>query len=224
MNYRINNNFRLHCGFDVIPQDVAESVVLTNGILADLPASLYRSIDFKTTSSVVGAIFCETLAAKIGAIVNPIEKGHPDIVPVGASSATEAQLRNYPEGLEIKSTIGNIELGANLRAGERRISKLTGLTWQAHHQEVTDLMGLTWDFANTTHNFFYPAITGVFYGRDLTTDDWGSIAGISGRNTKVSGMRSSGKEKMGTGWIVLHDDPEYLAAFRRYLKTPARAW
>jgi hypothetical protein len=224
VEYRVNDAFELHCGFEVRPEMVADSAALTNGILADLPASLYRSIDFKTTSSVVGAIFCETLADKVGAIVNPIEKGHPDIVPIEASGATEARLRNYPEGLEIKSTIGNIELGANLRAGERRISKLTGLTWQAHHQEVTHLMGLTWDFTNAAQSFDYPAITGVFYGRDLTADDWGSIAGISGRNTKVSGMRSSGKEKMGAGWIVLYENPEYLAAFRRYLKTPMRAW
>ena len=224
MRYRVNSIFRLNCGFDVKPDSVADSAALTNGILAELPASLYRSIDFKTTSSVVGAIFCETLADKVDAIVNPIEKGHPDIVPVSANGAAEAKLRNYPEGLEIKSTIGNIELGANLRAGERRISRLTGLTWQAHHQEVTGLMGLTWDFSNTAHAFNYPAITGVFYGRDLTVADWGSIAGISGRNTKVSGMRSSGKEKMGQGWIVVLDDPEYLDAFRRYLKTPTAAW
>lgn len=224
MTYRINNGFAIDCGFNVQTNHVIESVVLTNNILSDLPASLYRSIDFKTTSSAIGAIFCETVAAAVGAIVNPIEKGHPDIVPNSAASATEPQLRNYPEGLEIKSTIGNIETGANLRAGVKRISRLTGLTWQAHHQEVKDLLGLCWDFATEKNSFNYPAITGVFYGQKLNKSDWGSISGTTGRNTKVSGMRKSGKQKMGSGWIVILDKPEYRSAFKRYLGTPAAAW
>ncbi|MFA6967015.1 hypothetical protein [Bosea sp. (in: a-proteobacteria)] len=220
MKYRTNNNFSLDCGFKISIENICEAVDLSNNILSELPSSLYRCIDFKTISSVVGAIYCETLASKLDAIVNPIEKGHPDIVPQRAEGATEAQLRNYPQGLEVKSTIGNIETGANLRAGEKRVGRLTGLTWQAHHREVTDLMGLTWDFALPKSGFNSPAITGVFYGRDLTEDDWGSISGISGRNTKVSGMRSSGKEKMGVGWIVMLDEADYLSAFQRFLKIP----
>jgi len=197
---------------------------MTNNILADLPVSLFRSIDFKTTSSVIGSIFCETLAVTVGAIVNPIEKGHPDIVPRNAANAAEAQLRNYPEGLEVKSTIGNIETGANLRAGERRIDRLTGLTWQAHHQEVENLLGICWDFTNETGSFLYPAITGIFYAQDLEKSDWGSVSGTTGRNTKVSGMRSSGKQKMGSGWVIIADSPEYRTAFRHYLSTPDDAW
>lgn len=220
MDYKVNSNFRLRCGFDVNAANVKEAVELTNGILSELPFSIFRSIDYKTTSSVVGAVFCESLASKINAIVNPIEKGHPDIVPTEAANLSEAELRNYPKGLEIKSTIGNIETGANLRAGEKRITRLTGLTWQAHHREVKDLMGLVWDFALLKRDFNFPAITGVFYGSELTVDDWGAISGTTGRNTKVSGMCASGKEKMGKGWVMLLNEPDYITAFRRFLHLP----
>lgn len=218
MSYRINKNFSINCGFNVNYSNVSKAAELTNNILSDLPASLYKSIDFKTVSSIVGSIFCESLAAQSNAIVNPIEKGHPDIVPLSAKNSSEAQLRNYPQGLEIKSTIGNIETGANLRAGEKRIDSLVGITWQAHHREVESLMGLVWDFFSEKSSFNYPMITGVFYSQNLEISDWGEIAGTSGRNTKVCGMRTSGKEKMGTGWILALDHPQYIAAFRKMLR------
>jgi hypothetical protein len=220
MNYRVRNNFSIQVGFAVNYQNVLDATLLTNDILSDLPATLYRSLDFKTVSAVIGSIFCDALARGTNGIVNPIEKGHPDIVPASAAGATEAELRNYPDGLEIKCTIGNIEQGANLRAGQRRIDRLTGITWQAHHREVTALMGLAWDFANHHDTFFYPAITGIFYANDLEESDWGVISGTTGRNTKVSGMRSSGKAKMAAGWVLLLDDDAYLAGFMHTLGTP----
>lgn len=220
MNYKIRKGFRIHVGFEVNHNRIHDAAQLTNEILMDLPATLYRSLDFKTVSSIIGSIFCDTLAKETDGIVNPIEKGHPDLVPAIAAGATEAELRNYPAGLEIKCTVGNIEQGANLRAGQQRIEKLTGITWQAHHREVSALMGLAWDFVNHHDTFFFPAITGVFYADNLVEDDWGVISGTTGRNTKVSGMRSSGKEKMASGWVLLLDDEAYLARFHRTLGTP----
>jgi hypothetical protein len=155
MSYQINKTFSIRVGFDVRAEHVAEALLLTNGILTDLPASLYRSLDFKTISSIVGSIFSEALASQTRGIVNPIEKGHPDIVPPEAKDATEAKLRNYPRGLEIKCTVGNIENGANLRAGQKRVSKLVGITWQAHHREVNHLMVLF----GTLHNRRIPSTT-----------------------------------------------------------------
>jgi hypothetical protein len=127
-------------------------------------------------------------------------------------------LRNYPSGLEVKTTIGNIQQGANLRAGVRRVDRITGLTWQAHHQEVGELMGLTWDFAQEHDKFNLPAITGVFYSDQLEATDWGEISGTTGRNTKVCGMKISGRMKMGRGWIALLDEESYLAMFARFLR------
>ncbi|AXI52139.1 hypothetical protein C1J04_00080 [Sulfitobacter sp. SK025] len=141
-------------------------------------------------------------------------------MPPSAASATEEQLRKYPEGLEIKCTVGNIQTGANLRAGSSRIEQLTGITWQAHHREVEELMGLIWDFIDDGRSFNYPMITGIFYSDLLNEDDWGKISGTTGRNTKVTGMSASGKQKMGNGWVALLDDPRYLDKFKRYLKVP----
>jgi len=217
ISYRVQNGFRIKVGFEVTAAHVIEAANLTNAILADLPASLYRSLDFKTVSAILGSIFCDALASQTTGIVNPIEKGHPDIIPVAGAKATEAQLRNYPAGLEVKCTVGNIEQGANLRAGERRVGRLTGITWQAHHREVKELMGLVWDFVQRTDRFDYPGLTAAFYTNDLGREDWGEISGTTGRNTKVTGMRTSGKQKMGNGWIVIIDDQEYLATYPHVL-------
>lgn len=218
MNYKTNNNFSIHVGFTVNATHIHQAILQTNKLLSDLPSTLFKSIDYKTTSAMIGAIFCDTLASLTGSIVNPIEKGHPDIIPQNANGATEEQLRKYPEGLEIKCTVGNIEQGANLRAGETRINKLTGVTWQAHHREVQELFGMVWDFVNDGHTFNYPAITGAFYTNTLEEDDWGSISGTTGRNTKVSGIKASGKHKMGAGWVSLIDDSTYLERYKSLLK------
>lgn len=217
MKYLTRNDFSIDVGFSVVGSNVADAVALTNDIMVDLPSGLYKCLDFKTISSMIGAIFCDALASKTDGIVNPIEKGHPDLVPSIAATATEAELRNYPTGLEVKCTVGNVEQGAKLRAGQKRIGRLTGITWQAHHREVKELMGMVWDFANDRESFNYPAIIGVFYTTRLQDDDWGAISGTTGRNTKVTGMLITGKRKMGSGWVLLLDEPEYLRATSRLL-------
>ncbi len=217
MNYIIDNNFSVQVGFIVNSKHINKAIMQTNASLAKFPSTLFKSIDYKTTSAIIGALFCDTLASLTGSIVNPIEKGHPDIIPSNAVDATEEQLRKYPHGLEIKCTVGSIKQGTNLRAGEARIGRLTGVTWQAHHREVKELLGLVWDFVNSGHTFNYPAITGAFYTDNLVEDDWGVISGITGRNTKVSGMKASGKHKMGGGWVSLINEPLYLARYKALL-------
>lgn len=217
VRYRLRTSFNIDVGFLVSAKQVLEAAELTNSILMDLPAGLYRSLDYKTTSAIVGSVFCDALASRTQGIVNPIEKGHPDIIPKAGEKTTEEQLRNYPKGLEVKCTVGNIEQGANLRAGEGRVGRLTGITWQAHHREVKELMGLVWDFVQAEERFCFPGLTAAFYANDLNREDWGEISGITGRNTKVTGMRASGKRKMGNGWVMLMDDPQYLAVYPRVL-------
>lgn len=217
LKYRLRSSFQIDVGFPVSITQVSEAVSLTNASLIGLPARLFRSLDYKTTSAIVGSIFCDQIAGITTGIINPIEKGHPDIIPLAGESASEAQLRNYPEGLEVKCTIGSIEQGANLRAGERRVGRLTSISWQAHHREVNELMGIVWDFVQLKDHFRYPAITAVFYADDLTSEDWGQISGTTGRNTKVTGIRISGKRKMAKGWVTLIDDLEYLATYSRVL-------
>ena len=218
MNYKNNADFAINVGFFVNAENINQAVEQTNAILSDLPSTLFRSIDYKTTSAMIGAVFCDTVAGLTDGIVNPIEKGHPDIIPASGINASEEQLRKYPEGLEIKCTVGNIKTGTNLRAGETRINDLIGITWQAHHREVAELLGLIWDFVDDGHAFNYPAITGAFYSAELIEDDWGAISGTTGRNTKVTGMKVSGKEKMGDGWVAVIDNEQYLGKYQRFLK------
>ena len=218
MNY-ITKPFKASLGFEVDTKKVILASSELDGFLTKLPPTLYRNLDFKTTGAMIGALFCSCLADEIdGAMVNPIEKGYPDIIPVSGRNASEETLRNYPLGLEIKGTIGNIQTGVKLRSGEQRIEKITGLTWQAHHQEVNKVLAIVWDYCNEKSGFLYPALTAAFYSDKLTHDDWGAISGTSGRNTKVCGMRGSGKKKMGQGLVLLLDDKRYIDKYSRILK------
>ena len=213
MCYQVNSEFSHNFGFALNYGNIVKAIEGSNSTFRTFPANLYHTVDLKTSSSIVGAVFCGCLVkSTLGAIVNPIEKGHPDIVPNSAAGASEEQLRNYPEGLEIKTTVGNIKSGSNYRPGQRRLEVLSGITWQAHHQEVRELMALIWDFNNLYEGFLYPMITGVFFSAILEQSDWGAISGTTGRNTKVCGMTASGRSKMKAGWIVLHKDysPRYL--------------
>ena len=212
--YRANERISIACGFNVTGRDVEKSAHATAQQLQLLPFSLFKSVDLKTLSSIAGALFAGALAREIGAIVNPIEKGHPDILPRSASGASEERLRNYPEGLEVKVTVGNVKKGSDLAPGTPRIGQLTGITWQAHHREVEQLLGLVVDFAGTKQaGVRYPIVTGVFYADNLALDDWGAISGTTGRNTKVSGMRTSGKQKMGGGWMLLINHEDYIRKY-----------
>lgn len=219
--YILNNSAQIDAGFSITPEEILKAVEITNIALAAYPVNLYRSVDYKATSGIVGAGFCHSVAEITDSIVNPIEKGHPDVVPPEAENATEAQLRNYPVGLEVKTTVGNVTQGSKLKKGQSRINYLTGLTWQAHHQEVEKLLGIVWDFLEDDKNphSITPFISAVFYSNNLTLEDWGAISGTTGRNTKVSGMKSGGKKKMGGGWIVIYDDPKYVATYERFLGT-----
>ena len=217
IDYMVRTAFEVDVGFIVNADTIQSAAKSTTKTLSELPCNLYQSIDYKTTSAIIGSIFCSTLASVTEGIVNPIEKGHPDLIPLEAEQCSEEKLRNYPQGLEVKCTVGNIEKGANLRAGEVRINRLTGITWQAHHREVSELMGLVWDFYISENQFYYPTITGIFYSNNLKIDDWGKISGTKGRNTKVSGLKSSGKTKMGNGWVCLINNQEYIKKYSKAL-------
>lgn len=218
MTYIINPKLNIFCGFEVNIQHIESALNETNEFLKIIPSSVYKNIDYKTTSSIVGSMLCQSIASATGSIVNPIEKGHPDVIPREGANSSEEILRNYPVGLEIKCTIGNIKTGANLRAGFPRINSLEGITWQAHHREVEKLMGLVWDFVQSEHEFNYPKITAVFYSDNLVPTDWGEISGTNGRNTKVTGMRSSGKQKMSEGWVALIDNQNYKDIYHKIMK------
>lgn len=211
IEYIINNEFSIYPGFECNSSHILNAANHTNDNLSKLPFSLYRSIDLKTSSAIIGAIFSENIAKQTGAIVNPIEKGHPDIIPKDGKNSTEKMLRNYPRGIEIKVTVGNVIKGSELKTGDSRINHLNGITWQAHHREVRELLGIIWDFNSS------PIISAIFYSNDLSFDDWGKISGTTGRNTKVTGMCVTGKKKMGRGWIIIFNDYDYISRYRKLL-------
>ncbi len=146
-NYVLRREFNIDCGFEMTGPMVLTAARQTAEDLQALPFSLFRSIDLKALSGIVGALFATHIARQSGAIVNPIEKGHPDVIPARGAGATEAELRNYGSGLEIKCTVGGVVKGSDLSPGDQRLEHLTGITWQAHHRHVTNLMGLVIDFA-----------------------------------------------------------------------------
>lgn len=219
LDYIVKPNISFSCGFPLDVDIVIEAIHRSNDSLYSLPNTLFRSIDYKTTSAMIGCIFCEQVASLTNgnAIVNPIEKGHPDIVPSYAANATEAQLRNYPTGLEVKCTIGNLRAGYTIGKAEQRIDALGGITWQAHHQEVHELLGLTFDYFMTDRGS-KPAITAAFYSDNLCQEDWGDISGTKGRNTKVCGMCASGKQKMGAGWFAIVRYQKYIERYKQIFK------
>jgi len=214
--YLIKSGLRIDCEFICTGEQIHQAVISANEALSKLPFNLYQSIDYKTASSIVGAMFREALANETGAIVNPIEKGHPDLIPESGKHSTEKELRNYPKGIEIKTTVGNVTQGSKLKPGASRIDYLCGITWQAHHREVKALLGLVWDFCITPEGKM-PTITGAFYTDSLFPDDWGVISGTTGRNTKVTGMRASGITKMGKGWVVLLNQKNYIEKYEKFL-------
>jgi hypothetical protein len=214
-SYVKNSRFQINPGFICKASHVLTACQTTNKQLRTLPYFLFEIVDYKITSAIIGRLFCENLAKEVKALVNPIEKGHPDIIPARGRNASEKHLRNYSKGIEVKVTVGNVQTGKGLRTGQPRIDHLSGITWQAHHREVKELMGLVWDFDPSSKN--YPMITGIFYSNRLIQNDWGMISGTTGRNTKVTAMLTSGKNKMGDGYIIIVNDKKYLEVYQRIL-------
>lgn len=221
-SYQLRNGFHIDCGFHLTGQDVLKAVQRTAEEMQALPFSLFKSISLKAVSGMVGALYATSIAQLTSGIVNPIEKGHPDLIPQEGAEASEEKLRDYGVGLEVKCTVGTVETGSDLNSGEQRANHLKSITWQAHHREVKGLMGLVIDFAGREmRDGRYPIITGVFYSDGLEKEDWGKISGTKGRNTKVTGMLVSGKTKMGAGWVVLRDDDLFVSKYSSILKFEA---
>ena len=92
MIYTINPNFNIFCGFEFNAGHIESALYRTNEFLETIPSTVYKNIDYKTTSSIVGSMFCQSIAGVTEAIVNPIEKGHPDVIPKGGETSSEEEL------------------------------------------------------------------------------------------------------------------------------------
>ncbi|MEB3278383.1 MAG: restriction endonuclease [Lyngbya sp.] len=72
MTYIINPRFNIFCGFEVNSEHIESALHQTNEFLEVIPSTVYKNIDYKTTSSIVGSMFCHSIASETAAIVNPI--------------------------------------------------------------------------------------------------------------------------------------------------------
>jgi len=216
-DFLFNPAIEIQSGFQLEARALVTAVASANIDLGVLPHSLWKCIDLKSAGSIVGAHLASSIAREADAIVNPIEKGHPDVLPKSAANASEASLRNYPEGLEIKGTCGNLPTGLKFPERRNRCDHLVGITWQAHHQEVERLLAIIWDFDIIHGQSPSPVITAGFYSSELSPGCWGSPSGLTGRNTKVSGMRASGKAKMVAGTLFVLNHGNYASTYARIL-------
>jgi len=216
-NYLFRSKVEFDCGLNVDAKTIFDSVILTNERLATLPFQLWQAIDLKSTGAIIGAYLSTSIAEMCDGIVNPIEKGHPDVLPKKASNCTEEELRKYPEGIEVKGTCGGIKKGVKLDKGQERTKDLTGIVWQAHHREVEKLLGTVWDFRTIFSTMPSPTILAAFYSEELNIEDWGQVSGTTGRNTKVSAMVRSGKRKMGDGAICIINEKDCIEKYSKYL-------
>jgi len=75
-------------------------------------------------------------------------------------------------------------------------------------------VGIPWDF-----HFGVPHIVAVFFGNNLTKNDWGNIVQPQeggGRTTSVSIMTREGIQKMYINWIAVEDDKRYFDFLNKF--------
>ena len=204
MNYLTNQNadttFQSGCAqranidlaiFDTALQDFQNIIRL---IIQDIPVDIFAILGMRNLSAFVGELFAKSLANASGDrfISNPHQDGYPDLLlmdDIGKEIYNEirerAGLRDKSPfspflngGLEIKATCGAVPTPIQCQKkgfskpdmGDTRIRLLTGYDWKAHHRETNNLVGLLWDFIDGV-----PHIVAIFFGNDLTNEDWGKI-------------------------------------------------
>jgi hypothetical protein len=210
-------------------------------IMRDIPVDIFSILGMRNLSAFIGELFVASLANYSNGlfIKNPHQDGYPDLLLMDAygqslyqSLLNSGRMRDkapfspFPHGgLEIKATCGDVPKSEDCfrrwgiekpDIGDTRIDFLSGYTWKAHHRETNNLIGILWDFQNRV-----PEIVAVFFGNNLTEQDWGKITQPTeggGRTTSVSIMPRSGVEKMYQNWIVVKDDSRYINFLHKYNK------
>lgn len=207
-------------------------------IQQNVPVDIFSILGMRNLSAFVGEVFARNLANISNGIFlhNPHQDGYPDLLlldNVGSQIYQNLVQQNRIQdkapfspfvngGIEIKATCGSVPTPAQCarkgfekpNIGDQRIHLLTGYDWKAHHQETNNLLGLLWDFINGA-----PTIVAVFFGNNLTTNDWGNIIQPTeggGRTTSVSIMPRHGVYKMYQNWVFVIDDERYISFLNRH--------
>ena len=164
----------------------------TNKILKDLSGGLggvslelYKIIDLRMLSGLVGELFVSELSKSTPYLEkNPWIDGYPDLLNIATSEAlrefqhasNEVYL-NFPfGGIEVKNTFGVKKTGINFQDRETRFARTETnrswkiqktLVWKAHHRETNNLIALHSDYVDKI-----PQIIGVFFSDELDPEDW----------------------------------------------------
>lgn len=138
-------------------------------------------------------------------------------------SSANKSIKDIDEGIQIKTTSGSIKTSENLILDESlitqtRVSKLSSLTWQSHHQKCTNLMGVIWDFINNI-----PVITAIYYIDGLSENSWAKVKKDNVKSEKgtndVSSLKSFELNKMyKEGKVLILDDSTYINKYKILLE------
>ena len=209
-----------------------------NLIVTDIPVDIFSILGMRNLSAFIGELFAISLIkeSKGCFITNPHQDGYPDLLLMNSygkslyqslTNAGKLQDKSpfspFPNGgLEIKATCGSVPTPSICAKkgikkpdmGDTRIQVMQRYDWKAHHRETNNLVGILWDF-----HFGVPHIVTVFFGNNLTKNDWGNIIQPQeggGRTTSVSIMTREGIQKMYNNWIVVEDDKRYFDFLNKF--------
>ena len=199
MQYVVNRELQVNAsltGFHFTPDDVLRSVLVTNETIAGAGCEFLLKLMTPTLTTAIGDVFQSAFISETGTVMNPYRNGRPDVLPVSALQSPRDQLRDYPCGIELKTTSGSIP-GGESPYGKSRLSELTGLTFATGKAKHAPILAVVWDFVAQM-----PTMTAVFYSQ-LDSTDWAELSGHG------SVAKASGRRKLAKGYIVLTDDATY---------------
>lgn len=241
-NYSSGNNKNAYFSCDMVERAVVDCHAVVDKILHDIPVDVFAILGMRNLSAFLGELFAKSLEIESNGLFksNPHQDGYPDLLLLDdEGKRLWQQLEKNGElrakapfspfangGIEVKATCGSVPTPREAAKkglekpgmGDTRIDVLKGYDWKAHHRETNNLLGLLWDFDEKRS----PRIVAVFFGNDLTENDWGKIvqpkAG-GGRTTSVSIMPRAGVKKMYNNWLLVLDDNRYKSFLNKYNKS-----
>lgn len=235
-----NNEASLCC--EMVKRAVIDCHTVVDKILDDIPVDVFSILGMRNLSAFIGELFAKSLESESNGLLksNPHQDGYPDLLlldKVGQELWNKLEKKGELRakapfspfangGIEVKATCGSVpspkkaaEKGLEKPGmGDTRIDVLTGYDWKAHHRETNNLLGLLWDFDEKQS----PRIISVFFGNNLTENDWGKIVQPKeggGRTTSVSIMPRAGVKKMYDNWLLVLDDDRYKFFLNKHNKS-----
>ncbi len=235
------NNIQSEFSNVMIKQSVIHCHNIIDKILQDVPVDIFSVLGMRNLSAFIGELFAKSLELQSDGLLksNPHQDGYPDLLLLDnigcklwnkilkdGNLKAKAPFSPFSNGgIEIKATCGSVPSPAESAKkgkekpgmGDTRIDVLKGYDWKSHHRETNNLLGLLWDFDESRT----PRIVAVFFGNNLTEEDWGNIVQPKkggGRTTSVSIMKRSGVKKMYDNWILVTSDKRYTDFLNKYNK------